>query len=303
MREASWNRIGTDITSANDISTALAISGLDYTVKTAPLTYNVDGRDLAVSNKMITYREDDPSKAFGIVSDSYHICQNADAFDFINYIDGDVRYIKAGETYNGLVYIIGELPEIDVLGDVVRPNIIFQNSHNGLGSVKSNICMLRIVCQNQFAHAFKDSTNSVSIRHAATMDEKLIAARQTLSETYRYIENYKWHAEDLAGKHISDADLQKVIKQIIVKSDDAEIISKSNNVIKIERFLNAYNNDDNQNFRGSAWGVINAFTDYATHPEKTGRATEKFEDNVFINNTLYNPDLDKLVYMMNEIAA
>lgn len=303
MRMASWANIGNDITSASNISEALAISGLNYTVKSCDATYEVDGQSYPIVGRKVTYKESDPSKIFGIVSDTYQICQNEDAFDFINYIDEDVTYLKAGETYNGLVYLIGELPEVTVLGDTIKPNIIFQNSHNGLGSIKSTICMLRIVCQNQFAHAFKDSVNGIAVRHASTMDEKLIAARDTIKQTYKYIQSYKNNANKFATTKITDRDLQNIIQTFVVKTNNKDIMMKPNNVIKINKFLNAYNADDNTNFRGSAWGIMNAFTDYSTHIEKTTRATSKFEDNVFINNSLYNPDLDKLVNMMEEKIA
>ena len=303
MRQVSWANIGNDITQAQDIRDALSIAGLDYTVKSCDAMYNVDGETYPILGRKVTYKESDPSKIFGIVSNTYQICQNEDAFDFINYIDEDVKYLKAGETYNGLVYIIGELPEVSVLGDTIKPNIIFQNSHNGLGSIKSTICMLRVVCQNQFAHAFKDSVNGISIRHASTMDEKLIAARETIRQTYNYIKSYKNNANKFATTKITDRDLQNIIQTLIVKTTDRDIMMRPNNVIKINKFLNAYNADDNTNFRGSAWGIINAFTDYSTHAEKTTRATSKFEDNLFINNSLYNPDLDKLVNMMEEKIA
>ena len=42
-------------------------------------------------------------------------------------------------------------------------------------------------------------------------------------------------------------------------------------IIKLEdekaKFLRAYNAEDNQNFKGSAWGLLNGLTDYITHKE------------------------------------
>ena len=63
------------------------------------------------------------------------------------------------------------------------------------------------------------------------------------------------------------------------------------------KFLAAYNNEDNNNFKGTAWGLINGLTDYITHKEykrKVENADEKrFIDTILVANNL-NTQMDYL---------
>lgn len=54
---------------------------------------------------------------------------------------------------------------------------------------------------------------------------------------------------------------------------------------KRERFLAAYNAEDNQNFIGSQWGLVNAYTDFVTH-KPLRKNTEQALENHFIKTTL-----------------
>lgn len=298
-RVASWNNMGVDVNGLSKVEEVLQKSGLDYDVIKRPLKYREAGTWYTVPDKSVNVRKDNPAKVFGVVGSKYEICQNRDAFDFVNCINGDVKFVKAGETKSGIIYLISELPEIEVLGDKIKPNLIFQNAHNGLSSIRANICMLRIVCQNQFAHAFKDASNAINIKHTnRSMFGKLENAKEVLANTYEYIANYTDNAERLAVKKVDDKVLQNIISEMILNGKSmSSIESGSKEDDKVTRFINAYNNDDNMNFRGTAWGIINAWTDYSTHmiPE---RQSKNFEESRFINNTFNNKSLDKVVRMV-----
>ncbi len=49
-------------------------------------------------------------------------------------------------------------------------------------------------------------------------------------------------------------------------------------------FYEAVNCEDNANFKGTAWGLINAYTDYMTHAPAL-RNTKSIAENKFINVT------------------
>ena len=64
-----------------------------------------------------------------------------------------------------------------------------------------------------------------------------------------------------------------------------------------QKFLKAYNGEDNLNFRGSAWGLLNGLTDYITHKEfkrKVELADEKrFIETIVVANNI-NASMDYL---------
>jgi len=157
-RIATWKPIGEDVSRVKTLETVLRKSGLDYEVKKQEI-YTGEDKKIIVPGQFATVGSN--GRVYGIVGKDYMVCQNYEAFDFINYIKDDIKFVKAGETVSGLVYIIAELPEVKVLGDEFKPYVIFQNGHNGGISIKAAICPLRIVCQNQFSMAFAKTKNAV----------------------------------------------------------------------------------------------------------------------------------------------
>ena len=286
MRTSTFHNFGTDVTSAKSIDEVLKIANLDYKVNTEPVYFptEIGSSELSkVPGKLLTIKEA-TREPIAIVSDKYQVCQNRDAFDFIDSIHDDVDFVSAGETHSNLIYIIAKMQNVKVLGDDITPFIIFQNSHDGLSSVKATICPLRIVCQNQFNISFKKSPNTVRIVHSSGMDNKLVAAREMLQDVAAYMDTFREEAENLATVKLSTDRLidafNNVFKYDPDKMSSRQIVTFDENLTE---FLNAYKSDDNQNFKGTVWGGINGAADYLTHHTSKRPSSQESR---FVNVTL-----------------
>lgn len=278
-RISTWENVGT-ATLSQDYRQVLSEADLNYKAVAEDLFVEHEGTKLQVPGRKVILRED-TQEIFGIVSDRYQICQNEEAFDFIENID-NIKLIRAGSA-GGNVWIIGALPEVSVLGDTITPHLIFQNSHDGSCSIKTTICMLRIVCQNQFVASFKESPATISIRHQGDIDEKLLVARETMQEVYNYVRNYDEVASQLATKKITPKKFNEIVEGFFKIPEEVSDRSKNLILDRQQRFRDAYNADDNQNFKGTKWGVINAYSDLITH-EEYARKTNNWEINRFLNS-------------------
>lgn len=281
MRTTTWNSIGTDV-KTTDIQTALEKTKLNYEVITQPIYTEVGNNKILVPGKVCTIRKD-TNEVLGVVSPKYQVCQNEEAFDFVNNVN-NVEFVKAGQTKNGLVYVIGKLPETTVLGDTFTPYLIFQNGHNGMYTVKTTICPLRIVCQNQFNYAFKTSPNTISIHHSSQFSGKIKEAERLIASTAEYMTNFNNTAEELARLNLGDKNkIQDIINAFFTianPEDEKQVIKAEEKRIEL---MNAYEAEDNINFRGTAWGLINGFSDYITHKEQ--KNTKNKEESKFMTVT------------------
>lgn len=282
IRTTTWDSLGTK-TDTSSIMQALKDLDLDYTVGTMKCGgHHDDAGFIDFPNRMITYRED-TLQPFGIVSDRYKVIQNQTAFEFIDEID-DIKIVRGGHTSWGSIWLIGELPEVKVLDDSIKPNLIFQTSHDGSVPMQSTICMLRIACQNQFTHSFAESPATVRIHHRGDVTSKLSEAATVLRSADEYIQSYQAQAEFLAAKKITPTIFNKVLEKFfnVPEEGSKRVIERAED--RRQLFIDAYNSDDNNNLRGTRWGVINAYTDYLTHRE--GKAQSLFLDSVSESNEL-----------------
>ena len=295
-RTATWNRIGTAISKAQNVEEALNIANLNYEVEKVPVFlengFQVPG---AFATKKVGMED-----TFGVVGKKYEVVQNLEAFNFVDtLIPEGMKFIKAGET-SKMIYIIASLPDTYILDDKVTPYLIFQNSHCGKSTLRATITPLRIICQNQFNWAFRKASNKITIRHTRSAKERLEAAKSILLQNSEYLDQFKLEAEKLATTKISKGQLDAVIQTTfpILPEANAKSITKIEE--KREKFLLAYNAEDNQNFKGTAWGLVNAYSDFTTHKELR-KETETAMENHFIKTTLKGEGLTPFIQNLNTI--
>lgn len=299
MRTSTFANIGKDISSCKTSEEVLNSAGLNYNVVKKSIKYQGDdGTFYDYPDKVLTVNET-TGDVYGVVSSKYEICQNRDAFNFIDYIGNDnegFEYVKAGEISNGsnsgLVYIISKIPDITLLGDTVTPYIIFQNSHDGMNSVKATISPLRIVCQNQFNLAFREASNTVRIVHSSQMDTRLVTARNMMQEVASYISKFEDTATELATKRVSQDQIIKIFNDVF-KYDPEKMTNRQVTNFEMNRseFISCYNAEDNQNFKGTAWGLMNGAADYLTHHQGQRKSSA---DAMFVNTTFLSIALNQI---------
>ena len=85
-RTASWDKIGTDLSTASTLSEALVKAKLDFTVTKSPIYTPIDNVMTQVNSWCSTVGTD--GKVRGVVRESYEIVNSADAVSILRYIAG-----------------------------------------------------------------------------------------------------------------------------------------------------------------------------------------------------------------------
>lgn len=301
MRTASWERVGTDVVGCNNMEQVLKASGLDYKVEKQPI-YLGEDKSILVPNRFATVNSQ--GKIYDVVSDKFEVIQNLDAFDFVNYMSDEIRFEKAGETAGGMVYVIAALPEVNILGDAFTPHVIFRNGFSGKFKITAAICPLRIVCQNQFNVAFREAENTVTIRHVANANAKLEEAREVLKTSADFMGTLNACAETLAGTKLTPWMVERVLDRLfpIEGLEEMNAFKRNRLVTSREALAAAYNHDDNQNFKGTAWGMVNAYTDFITHQAPSGQVHTR-DEGKFMKVTFGTPSVNHIMDVIRQVAA
>lgn len=281
IRTATWEAVGSNISAATSVEEALKISGLDYTVEKVPV-FLEDGTPIPGA---FCTKKEGTNDTFGVVGSQFEIIQNQEALSFVdNLVSEGLTFVKAGENHK-MLYLIGKLPSIEVLGDEVTPYLIFQNSHNGSTTLKATIAPLRIVCQNQFNLTFRKAVNKISLRHTKSIKGRLHTAQQVLLQNTEYLSEFQKQALGLAQEKVSKKQVDTLLDDIFEIKPEFNPTQVRRMEEKRDRFLSAYQADDNQNFLGTKWGLINAYTDFVTH-KPLRKETPQALENHFIKTTL-----------------
>ena len=279
------NAYGTvDISKANNVYDALGMAGMDWEVKSKAL-YDENGNEYPGFRANV--KEDDNS-LLGIVSNSYKIVQNEDAFKFVdNLIDEGFEFDRAGVFRGGKsIWVMGNFPKENILGDDVANNIVFVNSHDGSSGVKVMMTPVRLICYNMINVALKKANRIWAAKHTRRIETRMDEARYTLGLANKYISALKDEADILSSQKVTEAQLEAIFDAMfpIDTNKDTERKIKNITVLK-DNFFGCYNEADIAKFKGTAWGAINAMADLVAHSDPT-RLTESYYENAW--NKLIN---------------
>ena len=259
-----FESIGKNVEGATSVSEVLKFSGLDFKVNAENCYYMYDGQPELVPGVLVNVRED-IGEILGVVSNRYRILQNEDAFDFVNYISDDIKFKKAGMTYNGMIYIIAEMEPKKCLGEDYRNYVVFRNSHNGKYPLQATISPMRVACENQFNSIFRKADNNVYIKHLSGFESKLKMAKQVLKGYSQTISELEHKLNTYAMTPFSQEQFSMFVNTVFPITNEMSD-GVANNQDEKRNVLNyVYKYDDNQNFRGTLLGALNATTYYDSH--------------------------------------
>lgn len=276
-RKKAWDGLGTEVKEAANSADALRLAGLDWTVEQHPVY--LGGSATPIPNYKANVRDRD-HRVLGIVTDRYQIIQNTEAFAFTdNLIGGDVRYETAGSLKGGKrIWLLAKMPMAKVAGDDVEPYLCFTNTHDGSGSVKVCVTPVRVWCQNTLNLALRTAKRSWSMKHVGALDAKLNEARMTLELADKYMLHLDGQAQQLANVTITDEKLEQILNEMFPLKEDATERQKNTVKAAKDEVMICYFMPDLAKFRGTAWGVVNAFADMVDHA-KPQRNTKNYAEN------------------------
>ena len=259
-----WQGLGVILDNPPTSEDAIIMAGLDWEVKAKPVYTSIGGKKVAIDNYIANVRSD-TNDVLGIVSGKYNICQNKEAFSFVDSIMGQqeipVKYESAGSLFNGKkVWMLARMENSMVLGDEVENYLCFSNSHDGKGSIKVFCTSVRVVCNNTLQFAIKSAKRMWSVKHMGTLEARKLEAMETLGLATNYFKAMEQTAEDM---YTIKVDWGKFLDELVpVKAEGSDRIKRNNEFVR-NTLTDIYNNkDDLGNIRGTAYGAFNAVADF-----------------------------------------
>lgn len=290
-RFVPWHGLGTPVSTFMTSAEALKAAELDWRVDPRPIFTDTG---IKIPGYVANTRDRDNS-VLGIVSDKYRIVQNVDAFSFTdNLIGGDVRYETAGSLRNGKsTFMLAKLPEKKILGDDFGDYICFTNTHDGTGAVKVCMTPVRVVCNNTLNLALNTSKRVWTCKHMGKMEDKLHEAAETLELADKYMDDLSVVAERLANTSLSTDEIYAIVEEMFPMNEDSPERTKANMQKAKQEFMVAYYMPDIEKFRNTAWGLLNAASDWCGHSSPQ-RNTSTYQERNFERIIYGHPILDAL---------
>lgn len=253
--ETPWHGLGQKLDETSTIEQWAVAAGLDYTLATTPV---VNG-PISVPGKQIIYRTD-KMEGLSVVGDKYKIVQPVEVLDFFKqYVNGVAQIETAGVLHQGKRYwAMARLDgEINVAGDITRPYLLLATSCDGSLATQARLTSVRVVCNNTLQMSQRGKAD-VTVRHNSTfvageVSEKLEVIHAGLAAQGDMLKT-------LANVKVSEGRAKDFMAKLYGTANDA-LPRQANRVLEL--FNGAGIGADQDSSKGTAYGLLQAFTQYS----------------------------------------
>jgi phage/plasmid-like protein (TIGR03299 family) len=285
--EAGWHGKGQQLAADATREEWLQASGMAHHLLRSKIRF-ATGRDQGVAEfaewpeTHVIFRSD-TKRPLATVSERYQIFQPAQVFDFLHDVaeQNGLTMETAGVLFDGRRYfaLAKTGHEINLAGvDLVKAYVLAATSCDGSMATEFRFTSTRVVCNNtlQIARGEKNA-GAIKVRHNTTVDARdvqikmgllddawgkfereaatLASARLTKQDAVRVLVSAIGDAEKFA-LDVRDAGIEKAIAEQPNSRLMGEILVK---------FAGAGKGSDLVTASGTAWGLINAATEYFDH--------------------------------------
>ena len=220
-------------------------------------------------------------------------------------MNNDVKYETAGSLQNGkLTWMLARIPSTNILGDDIDKYLLFSNSFDGKRSINVAITPVRVVCNNTLNMALKGAKRKWSFAHKGDIGGKLEEAKQCLLMADKYNKAFDDECIALAKQKLSGNQIKGILDKLFPITEDGEYTNRklNNMIIMHENFKKCMQADDLQNFNGTAYKAVNAFSDMIFHGMATMRHTKNEKENNLLSVINGNQLFDKAVALIKDCA-
>lgn len=287
VHEVPWHGLGIVLDDHPTPKEAQRLAGLNWSVRKEPVHYRmpaIDGmsRVMQVPGAFAIVRNDN-QMPLGVVGQNYEPYQNDQMFAFMDHFAKETGSLieTAGSLRNGkLVWALTTAGEAEyVKNDPVKQYFLFKNGFDGSTNIEICFTDVRVVCNNTLTAALRGASNIWRIRHTSSLHAQVEVVKETLLQQHKYAEAMAEAMQQMAARKMTGKEIEKAATEIVMRQpkevedllEDGkelwETASQSQRkvVSKILELHDAGAGSEISGVRGTAYGLLNACTEYADH--------------------------------------
>lgn len=311
VNEEPWHGLGQKLSAHASIDTWIKEAGMDYTILSSPVKYTDPlGKDALFEGKNVLMRSD-TGAPLGLVGNKYRVVQPAEILEFFRDITESNQFEleTAGVLFDGQKYWAlaktGDTARIGGRGskDVVNGYLLLATSCDGTLMTRAQFTSVRVVCNNTLTAAtrgrgIKDN-GAVSISHRTHFKPNEIKQQLGISPVWQ---EFVDGANALSEIKVKDDIAMKFMVDIL-GNPEKDLQDQANNIKAVATAYQLYKGkgrgSDMKSSEGTAWGLVNAVTEYVDHLAGTSQDSRLylglFYDGSYLKNQAFQQALNQFV--------
>ncbi len=283
--EKPWHGLGQELTANAPIETWVQQAGMEWKIKRGVVRYATErGDDMGLKDmpdQHVLFRSD-TKQSLGIVSSKYQVVQPSEVLEFFRDLTDANGYTlnTAGTLFDGRKFwalaAIGESACV-VGDDKVEGFLLLSSSCDGTLATTARFTTVRVVCNNTLGMALKGTAkHEIIVRHSTKFDAE--EAKRNLGLARDGFGEFLKASRQLAAKSVSKQTAADFVEKLLrdTKMITAQDVTKSTPYTRIlELFNTSAMGGTLISAEGTAWGMVNAVTEYVDHHAKAANDSNR----------------------------
>ena len=269
--ETPWHGLGNQLTEQQPLHVWLKEAGMDWRIEQSDVLFNADNTSLNIrshSDAKVLYRSDS-LEPLSVVSNRYKVVQPHEVLNFYKDLVsvGGFELETAGVLKGGrkLWALAKTGQEAKIKGnDRIKAYLLLATSCDGTLCTTAQFTSVRVVCNNTLQMATRQSSGAVKVPHSTQFDPRQV--KEALGLGFSHWDTFMRDLKQLGQRTVSPMEADQFLRTILNEPDAREALPDSKAFQKVSGlYLGDGMGADYTSANGTAWGLLNAVTEYVDH--------------------------------------
>ncbi|MGG1946839.1 DUF932 domain-containing protein [Trinickia sp. NRRL B-1857] len=272
-----WHGLGNKLTPKQPIEVWADRAGMNWTIESSEVRYVTGSSGIgaihAFPDQKVLYRSDTKS-ALSVVSARYQVVQPREILEFYRDLTevGGFELETAGVLKEGRKFwALAKTGQSGLLKgkDKISGYLLLATACDGTLATTAQFTSVRVVCNNTLQIALGDSSSAVKVPHRSQFDAQ--AVKRQLGIAISSWDAFMARTKALSERKVSDAAADAFLRRVLTYSTanvaDRDAIAVNERAIKAvgQLYAGRGKGADLASASGTAWGLLNAVTEYVDH--------------------------------------
>lgn len=287
--EMPWHGLGQQLDQSASIEQWTTAAGMDWRVKRSKVRYfaNAEGTDQREINDQHVLLRSDTGAHLGIVSDGYKVVQPSTVLEFFRDLTENAGYHlhTAGTLFGGRKFwALAKVADAVITGaDRVGGYLLLSTSCDGSMATECRETTVRVVCQNTLSMArAADKRAVIKVGHRSIFNADRVKSQ--MMDSAEHFATFVENARVLSAKRVTNAMAAEFVRKLL-RPDESIALELSDDTKRAPKgeaeILNLFRSSaiggTLLGASGTAWGLVNAVTEYVDHKQGAKSDSHKLD--------------------------
>jgi phage/plasmid-like protein (TIGR03299 family) len=273
-----WHGLGNKLAPKQPLEVWAQAAGMNWRIEEAEVRFATKGNRgpsaiQAFPDQKVLYRSDTQAP-LSVVSARYQVVQPAEILEFYRDLTevGGFQLVTAGVLKEGRkLWALARTGQSAMLKgrDEVNGYLLLATACDGSLATTAQFTSVRVVCNNTLQIALGNSASAIKVPHRSQFDAQ--AVKRQLGIAVASWDAFMARTKVLAERKVSDSVAEAFLKRVLAypaaNVADGEALAVNERAIKAigQLYAGRGKGADLASASGTAWGLLNAVTEYVDH--------------------------------------